>query len=63
MVKRITVIKVPQGAVQKMSAAYAVTETMVYNALAGRTNSATAQKIRKDALEVYGGANETRVLF
>lgn len=49
------VIKVPQGVVPKLSKIYGIGRSSVYDALGFRTDSVIARKIRKDALEVYGG--------
>ena len=40
-----------------------VSEITVYNALAGRSNSDEAQRIRKEALEMYGGVTEKKTIF
>lgn len=64
MAKKTTWIKLPSAdVVRQMAKAFSCTETMVYNSLANRTNSCLAQKIRKDAVEVYGGRVETRWIF
>lgn len=40
-----------------------VSEITVYNALAGRSNSGEAQRIRREALELYGGITEKKTIF
>lgn len=62
-VNRLKVIKVPDGMVGKIAKAHGVSECMVYNALAMRTNSQRAQVIRKEAVELYGGAFVDSVIF
>lgn len=63
MQKRVKVIQLPQGNVQKIMKAYGVSETLVFNALAYRSNSLMAEKIRKDAVENYGGVHTTRLIL
>ena len=60
---KVKVVKVPNGAVARIAEVHGVTETMVYNALAMRTNSLKAQVIRKEAVELYGGVWTERVTF
>lgn len=56
------VIKVPKGAVEKIQKAYNCSRQTVYAALSYRTGSEMSAKIRKDALQVYGGIT-TKQLF
>jgi hypothetical protein len=56
-------IVVPVGTVPKLARAHRVTETMVYNALSYASNSETAQLIRKEAIENWGGVASHRVIW
>ncbi|MGN1230167.1 MAG: hypothetical protein ACI4T5_11020 [Prevotella sp.] len=55
MAKTKKVIKVPKGTVPLMSKELGVSRQAVYDALSFRCGSVQAAKIRKDAIEVYGG--------
>lgn len=61
MIKKKKIIKVPVGKVAQIAEDHNCTEVAVYNALAYRSDSQAAQKIRKDALEIYGGIITTKV--
>ena len=49
------VIYLPPKKRDALCAALGVSRKTYYNAVNGFTNSASAEKIRKDALDVYGG--------
>jgi hypothetical protein len=57
------IIVVPVGAVPRIATAFGVTRQMVYNALAYNSNSETAMKIRKDAIDLYGGTHSHRIVW
>ena len=57
------IIVVPVGNVQKIAKANNVTPSAVYNALNYNSNSTLAQSLRKQALDLYGGINDTKVVF
>ena len=63
MVLKRKVIKVPRGTVQKLCIDQKVGKTTVYEALNGNNNSEDAKKIRKLALETYGGVEATKIIF
>ena len=63
MQKRVKIIQLPLGNVPKMAKAYNRTETFIWNALAYRSNSLLAEKIRKDAIENYGGVSTTKLIL
>lgn len=48
-------ISVPKQTISLLATQFGVSLVMVYNALAGRSNSDNAKKIRQSALEDYGG--------
>lgn len=58
--QRITVSK---ENVSLLATQYGVSLVMVYNALAGRTHSDNAKKIRESALKEYGGRISTIQIF
>lgn len=57
------VITVPRGAVDGIRRSLNVDRATVYNALAYRSNSETAQQIRRLATSTYGGIETTKVIF
>lgn len=63
MAFRKKIIVVPVGNVQKMAKANGVTPAAVYNALNYNSNSDLAQLLRKQAIEAYGGVNDTKIVF
>ena len=63
MAFRKRIIVVPVGNVQKMAKAHNITPAAVYNALNYSSNSQLAQLLRKQAVELYGGVNDTKVVF
>ena len=56
-------MKMPVGMVGQMAALYQCTEQAIYNALAFKSDSLAAQKIRKEAVELYGGVVTSKVVF
>jgi len=63
MAFRKKIITVPAGCVQKIAKANNCHKSLVYNALNYSSNSKKALIIRKQALELYGGVNDTKVIF
>lgn len=63
MATRKKIIKVPQGNVKKLAEKHGFTMAAVYNALSYNSNSETAQLIRKQALDLYGGIATTKIVF
>lgn len=63
MAKRKKIITVPSGSVEKICSALGCKKTMVYNALAYDSDTELAQKIRKEAISVYGGIYNTKIVF
>lgn len=57
------VITVPKGAVDGIRRSLNVDRSTVYNALTYRSNSETAQQIRRLATSTYGGIETTKVIF
>lgn len=53
----------PSGMVQRLIKETGMSEVSVYNALAYRSDSASAQAIRKKALTEYGGVATTKICF
>lgn len=60
---RKPLIVVPLGTPQKMAEVFNVTAQSVYDALNYSSNSEKAMKIRKEALELYGGVSTEKVVF
>jgi len=52
-------ISVPKQTISLLATQFGVSLVMVYNALAGRSNSDKAKKIRQSALDDYGGRYST----
>lgn len=63
MTRRIKIIQVPPGAVEKMCKAFRCKKTAVYDALKFATDSELAHIIRKNAVEVYGGVTTTKLIL
>ena len=61
--RRKKIIRVPSGMVQRLIKETGMSEVSVYNALAYRSDSASAQAIRKKALTEYGGVATTKICF
>lgn len=59
-IKRISIARQD---IKDLAEKYGVCVTMVYNALAGRSNSEAAKIIRKSAVEDYGGRVSTIQIF
>ncbi len=54
-------IKVPTARLNELAVAFGCTTTKVYNALAFRSNSESAEQIRQSALKDYNGLLVTEV--
>lgn len=61
--RKVKVIKVSLEGRKKLQAMYQCTNTTLYNALGYRTNSVIAEKIRTDALNMFGGVKTEKVVF
>lgn len=55
MARKKKIIQVPAENVDKLAKVMRCTKSAVYNALAFRSDSASAQAIRSQALQAYGG--------
>lgn len=56
------IISIPPSKVTQIAQSKGISRTMVYNALAFRSNSPMAEVIRKESLELYGGVVHTRLI-
>jgi hypothetical protein len=56
-------IKVSSSNINKLAQHFGVCRTAVWNALAFRSYSALSEKIRKQALENYGGKEVQDIIF
>lgn len=63
MTKRKPIIQVPPGSVEKIMKSLNCKRTIVYAALAYDSNSDLAEKIRKDAVDFYGGIKTTKLVM
>ena len=63
MVRKKKIIQVPRKNVAMLAKATLTSETTVYNALAFRSDSASAQKIRRLAISEYGGIETTKTIM
>lgn len=54
-------IKVSKQTLDTLAASFGCTVTKVYNALAYRSNSESAELIRQEALQNYGGKEVTEI--
>lgn len=63
MAQRRSVIKVPNGNIQKIMSELNVKRSCVYSALNYSSNSEIAQKIRRVAMSDYGGVTATKVFW
>lgn len=63
MQKRVKIIQLPIGNVQKMAKAFNCTQAMIYKALSYGSYSELAENIRKQAIEVYGGVSTTKLIL
>ena len=61
--KKIKIIKVPLEGRLKLAEKYGCRRETIYNALAFRTHSEQSERIRNDALELYGGVKYNKVVF
>lgn len=63
MVQKKKIIRVSPNCIPDIAKAYGIRVQTVYNALGFRSNSSMAQKIRKEAMELYGGIKADVVYF
>lgn len=63
MVEKRKIIKVKPSCIMQIAISFGVTKQAVYNALAKRSNSEQAIKIRKEAMELWGGVEVQQVYF
>lgn len=63
MQKRVKIIQLPIGNVQKMAKAFNCTQAMIYKALSYGSYSELAENIRKLAIDVYGGVSTTKLIL
>ena len=63
MKRRKKIIQLPLGNVEKMMKVFNASETGIYNALAYRSDSERAKRIREHALKFYGGVETTRLIL
>lgn len=62
-IKKQPIIKVSAENFEKLMAANNAGRTTTYMALRYASQSAKAEKIRKDAMQFYGGVKTTKTLF
>ena len=63
MARKKKIIQIPRKNVGLLAKATLSSETTVYNALAFRSDSQNAQKIRRLALSAYGGVEATKLVL
>lgn len=63
MAKKKKIISMPRGAIGRICNDFGCKKTTVYSALSYDIDSELAQKIRKDAVEIYGGVETTKIVF
>ena len=63
MTKRIRIIQVPSGNIDKLCKACRCKRTIVYDALRYRANSELAKSIRENAVNLYGGVKTTKLIL
>jgi hypothetical protein len=63
MARKKKIICVPRGTAERIAAELNVSKNLVFNALAFRADSQTAELIRRKALSEYGGVNTTKIIF
>lgn len=63
MVRKKRVIRVALGKIEQIAKANKCSNTAVYNALSYVSDSEMAKKIRREAVDLYGGVTETKVIF
>lgn len=61
MILKVRKIKVNKQSIEALSEKCYCTITAVYNALAYRSNSENAEKIRREALQNFGGKEVTEI--
>lgn len=63
MTRRKKIIQVPPKNVEKLAKAMQCSNVTVWNALAFRTDSENAQKIRRLAMSAYGGVETVKFVL
>jgi len=63
MARKKKIIQIPRKNVGLLAKATLSSEATVYNALAFRSDSQNAQKIRRLALSAYGGVEATKLVL
>lgn len=63
MARRKKIIAIPKGSIEKLMAATGCSRSAVWNALAYRCESETAEMIRRTALESFGGVETTKLVL
>lgn len=63
MVEKRKIIKVKPSCIMQIANSYGCTRQAVYDALGKRSHSEMARKIRKEAVELYGGVEVQQVYF
>ena len=63
MAKRIRIIQVPSGNIEKLCKACRCKRTLVYDALRYKTDSELAKSIRENAVNLYGGVKTTKLVL
>lgn len=61
--KKLKIIKVPLEGRLKLAEKYKCRRETIYNALGNRTHSELAERIRNDALKLFGGVVCEKVVF
>lgn len=56
-------IQVPRESITKLMTLFNCKKSAVYNALSYSSESEQAQKIRKEAMDNYGGVVTSRIIF
>lgn len=57
------IIYLPPNKRDALCAALGVSRKTYYNAVNGFTNSASAEKIRREAIDLYGGVETTKIII
>lgn len=63
MMRKKKIIQIPRKNVGLLAKAMSTSETTVYNALAFRSDSENAQRIRSLALSAYGGVETFKTIL
>jgi len=63
MARKKKIIQIPRKNVGLLAQATLTSETTVYNALAYRSDSESAKKIRRLAISEYGGIETTKTIM